>query len=320
MTEQLQSYCDGFIRNRDAVKEAFYWDSQYIIPVCACYLAERGMDVNSEKIKECGKLIEKNTGVFSGFRSSSTLPIATLLYSDSDPEQRLANTLAVYDKLKKHFGRSGYTALVSAMAAGLAPVEEAERLGERGKVLFDMMRSEHPFLTDSEDSVFAVLMAFSGKTEQALFEDMEACYKLGRKLASDNNSAQSLSHVLALYEGSPEEKTARTQRLYDLIVGKRRKYGKGYELAVLAALAMAAPDLEKAAGEVAEVETFLEGQRGYSGFGIDKKTRTMHAALITSCLYSPTSSSAAAITGTIAMLAAQNAMLCAIIAVNAATP
>ncbi len=319
MTEQLQSFCDRFIRNRDIIKDEFHWESQYIIPVCACWLAEQGIDISAERLRECSRLIEKNTGVFSGFRSNATLPIAAVLAADSDPQKRFADTMAVFEALQKQFGKGSYTALVAAMISGLAPVEEAERITARGRSLFNMMRKAHPFLTDGEDSVFAVLMAFSEKDDNHLFEDMEECYSLMRKFAFDNNSAQGLSHVLALYAEPSVEKCERTKKLYELIVGRHTKYGKSYELGVLGALAMAAPDIAKAAEEVTEVTEFLAGQHGYTGFGIDKKTRAMHAAMLVSCLYSPNNASTAAITGTIAMIAAQNAALCAIIAVNAST-
>ena len=53
---------------------------------------------------------------------------------------------------------------------------EADRIVSRGRVLYKRMRAEHPFLTSSEDSVFAVLMAFSDKSDDELVADMEACY------------------------------------------------------------------------------------------------------------------------------------------------
>lgn len=38
------------------------------------------------------------------------------------------------------------------------------------------MKREHPFLTGAEDSVFAVLLALSPDTEQAVVDQVEACY------------------------------------------------------------------------------------------------------------------------------------------------
>lgn len=319
MVEQLQTFCDLFIRNRDIIKDEFYWDSQYIIPVCACTFTEKGAAVGAERLQQCKKLLEDNTGIFSNFRSEMKLPMVTMLASDSDPAKRLSDTLAIYEILKKYFRGGSYTALISAMISGMTDVQNAEQIAARGKAIHEMMKQAHPFLTDGEDSVFAVLMAFSPKNDQQLFEDMEACYSLLRKFATDSNTAQTLSHVTALFDGTPEEKCARVKELYDILTKMRRKYSKYYELNVLACLALTAPDLNEAAAQVAHADNFLDGQHGYTGFGIDKKTRTMHAAMITSCLYRPSRVAETALTGAIAMIAAQHTAMCAIIAVNAAT-
>ncbi|MBQ8194842.1 MAG: DUF4003 family protein [Oscillospiraceae bacterium] len=319
MVEQLQMLCENFIRNRDIIKDEFKWDNQYIIPVCACTFTEKGVIINAERLKQCQKLLKENTGVFSDFRSSVELPMITMLAADADPAKRLSDTLAIYDIIKRYFRGGSYTALISAMVSGMTTVQNAEQIAARGKAIHGMMKQAHPFLTDGEDSVFAVLMAFSPKNDQQLFEDMEACYSLLRKIAGDSNSAQRISHVLALYEGAPEEKCARVKALYDMLARSRRKYGKYYELSVLACLAMTAPDLNEAAAQVAHADNFLDRQKGYSGLGIDKKTRTMHAAMLTSCLYQPNRATEAALAGAIARLAAQQTAMCALIATNAAT-
>ena len=44
----------------------------------------------------------------------------------------------------------------------------------------ERMKKEHPLLTSGEDSIFAVLMAFSDQSDDALLEDMETCYALLR--------------------------------------------------------------------------------------------------------------------------------------------
>ncbi len=319
MVEQLQSLCELFLRNRDTIKDEFRWDNQYIIPVCAVVFTEKGAAISPERLGQCRQLLKSNTGIFSDFRSNVELPMVTMLASSADPAKRLSDTLAIYEILKKYFRGGNFTALTAAIISGMTDVSSAEQLAARGKALFEMMKQAHPFLTDSEDSVFAVLMAFSPKDDQQLFEDMEACYSLLRKFTGDSNTAQTLSHILALYDGSPEEKFARLNRLYDLIVKQRRKYSKYYELGVLACLAQTVPDLDELTAQIAHADNFLDGQRGYTGLGIDKKTRTMHAAMIASCLYPTSNVTTVAVTSTLTMIAAQYTAMCALIAINAAT-
>ena len=62
-----------------------------------------------------------------------------------------------------------------------------------------------------------------------------------------------------------------------------------------------------------DVDAFLAEQKGYGFWGVDRKTRLMHAAMIVSDKYAPREAvDTAALTGTIALLIAQQMALCAI--------
>ena len=54
------------------------------------------------------------------------------------------------------------------------------------------------FLTGSEDTVFTVLMALSGRDDDALIADMEESYTILKTRFKDSDSVQSVSHILAL--------------------------------------------------------------------------------------------------------------------------
>lgn len=317
MVEKLQQLCELFIANRDAISEEFRWGNQYIIPVCANIFTQKGAVVSKERLKQCRQLLRDNTSVFSDFRSFAELPVITLLATSADPAKRLSDTLAIFDIVKKYFRGGNFSVLVSAILAEMCTTENAEGYISRGKHIYEMMKQAHPFLTDSEDSVMAVLLAFSTKDDRTLHNDMEACYALLRKITGDSNTAQAVSHVLCMYDGAPEEKCARLQALYDMLTKARRKYSKYHEMNVLAYLAINAPDLNEAVAQIAHADNFLDGQRGYTGLGLDKKTRTMHAAMITSDLYNISEANTTAIAGTLAMIAVQyTAMLCSVAALN----
>lgn len=318
MTEQLQALCERFILNRDILKDQFRWENQLILPVCASSFCEKDMTADPARLKLAKELLEARTGFFSNFRSNVKLPMISMMAMDDDPSARLENTLAIYDILKKYFSGNSYTALIAAIISGMTTVSDADRLAARGKKLYGMMKDAHPFLTGGEDSVFAVLMAFSEKEDQQLFDDMEECYSLARKLASDKNSAQTLSHVLALYDGTPKDKCAKVTALYNALVSKRRKYSKYYELNVLGTLAMVVPDTAAVVQDMIEIDDFLDGKPGYGALGIDKRTRLMHAAMLVSTIHKPNITTSTALTGTLAMIAAQQAAMCAIIASTSA--
>ena len=319
MRESLTIKCESFIRNRDVIKEAFKWDSVYIVPVCASELTTKNIDADSARLLQCKKLVDENTGVFSSFRGNVKLPIITKLTQDDYPAQKLENTKKIYEILKKYFWGSQYLTLVATILADMVYVDEADRYAARGKKIYELMKKEHPFLTSGEDGVFAVLMAFSEKEDSELIADMEACYDILKQQFSNSNSVQSLSHVLALAEGTPEEKCKKVFKLDQELKNAGRKYGTYYELAVLGAVSLVSDDVKALAEDMLSVDGFLANQKGYGFCGINKKTRLMHAAMLVAGEYSKESNTdTAAITGTLAMIAAQQAAMCAVIASSAA--
>lgn len=51
MRDSLALLCQNFIENRNTIKSAFGWDSEYIYPVCASIFIDKGQKVE-EKIKK----------------------------------------------------------------------------------------------------------------------------------------------------------------------------------------------------------------------------------------------------------------------------
>ena len=316
MNENLKVVCEQFIADRDAIKSVFKWENHYILPVGALVLRGKA---DTEKLKLCKTIIEKNTGVFSGFAGSARMPAAVKLAAFENPEEKFAEILEIYNTLKKYFGNSGYLAYISTVLADMIPVSEADKLGERGKHIYKLMSKEHPFLTSMEDGPFALLFAFSEKSDEELIADMEDYYTRTKKLSYQGDVIQSISHIFAMESG---DKETRVQRFKDLIgeIEKRgRKYSKYYELCVLAALSLLPVDIEPIADEIIEADKFLSEQEGYGFFGYDKKTRLMHAAMLVMNSYSSSAAETAAVTSTLAMVAAQQAAMCAIIAASAAS-
>ena len=316
MNENLKAVCEQFVADRDAIKSVFKWENCYILPVGALILNGKA---DTEKLKLCKTIIEKNTGVFSGFAGNARMPAAVKLAVAENPEEKFAEILEIYNIRKKYFGNSGYLAYISTVLADMIPASEADKLGERGKHIYKLMSKKHPFLTGGEDSPFALLFAFSEKSDEELIADMEDYYTAVKKYSYDGNSAQSISHIFALENGDKDTRVQRFEDLFAAIESRGRKYSKYYELCVLAALSMLPVDIEKAADDIIEADKFLSEQEGYGFFGYDKKTRLMHASMLVMNSYSSSAAETAAVTTTLAMVAAQQAAMCAIIAASSAS-
>ena len=318
MRPEIQSLCDHFIANRDVIKKNFFWENANLYPVCANLFTARGKTTDANALMRCKEIVKRETSVFSSFRGNIKLPVICTLALSDDPQDKMNRALQSYDLLRQHFWPSEYLALGALLLADAVEAPTAENAA-RARALYNRMKKEHPFLTSSEDSVFAVLLALSGRDDDTLIEDMEACYQALKTRFHASNDVQAMTHVLALAEGESQEKTSRTIDLYDAIVMGGDKYSRSYALSTLAALAAQKGDVNQMAADISDAGDFLSHQKGYGFFGFGKRTRMMHAAMIVSNAYAPAGNAGtAALTGALALIAAEHAAMCAAMASSAA--
>lgn len=323
MNETKEALAARFIEDRDAVHAAFRLENDYIYPVCAHIYLAAHKSVDRARLDECKALVKSTTGPFSSFRGNIKLPLLCMLASGEDPEARWARTQRCYALLKETFSGSEYLALAALLLADSVGEAELPALAARGRGLYQRMKKEHPLLTGQEDSVFALLLAQSARTDDELIEDMEKCYALLNERFPATDGLQTASHVLALSEEDPVDKAFRVISLFNTIENSGGKYGKDYQLPILAALSLDGRFAEDVAKDILEMDALLAKQKGYKGvFGMDRRTRTMHAAMLLSLPEEDGRTPvvrAAAQQVTLAMIAAQQALMCAVIASSAAS-
>ena len=320
MEEKTNALCQSFIENRDAVKKVFGLESVYVLPIAANALTANEAKADLEKLKEAKKIIRKKAGVFSYLNGNVSTPFAANASFRENPSEYVEKVLQFYNVIKKVFNRSEYTALLAIMLADTVDESRLQSVITRGKAIYDMMKEQHPFLTNDQDSVLAGLLALSEKSNTELMDDMEKCFDLLQIKFSGKSSIHTVSHVLALTEGSAREKVEHLIDLYDELKEKGKKYGQYTELATLAAVSILDDDTAKLRDTIIEIDDFLSKQKGYGLLGLDKKTRLMHATLLTADLYDTARN--AQVTGTtsaVAMAAAQQVAVCAVITSAAAT-
>lgn len=321
MRETLKTRCDLFFSNRAEVKEAFKWENDSLISVCASMLMQGDRRVDSERLKECKEVLKEQTGIFSNFRGNVEMSVVSMMAMSDNPKGKLARTMEYYKVLKEKFSSSEYLVLAASILSETVEPEQIEAVAARAKVIYKLMKEEHPFLTSSEDSVSAVMMAVSDKMDdKALIDETERIYQKLKETFSSSNDVQAVAFVLALADGSAEEKCRKMIALYDGLKMAGAKYGKYYELTTLAALSILPVDVKSMVEDILAVDECLAKQKPYSGIlGLDKKTRLMHAAMIVCSDYSESEdANIAAMTSTLAMIAAQQAALCATICASSA--
>lgn len=319
MKDSMQARCEQFIRSRDRIKETFGWENSYLYPLCAAVFTLHDKEADGDVLKSCVEVLKRQTGVFSNFRSMVKLPVASIMAVSKEPEGVLARTLQVYGLLKETFLSSCYLPVAAVAIAQLAQEREFESIAVRTRALYKQMKAEHPMLTSGEDSAFAALLSLSRKTDEQLISAMEKCYEILKPGFFSGNAVQSLSHVLALGEGREEEKCSKTLALYDRLKERGCKYGTSYELPTLGVLALSDGEVSEIVRDMAEVDGYLAGQKGFGAFGIGKRQRLMYAGMLVQGEYLEKNTlQTAAINGTLSLIIAQQASMCAAVAATAA--
>ncbi len=320
MNNQMLKNCTSLIENRDRIKTVFGWDSGLIHLACAGIYVTKEKEVNVSVLLDCKELLKQRVGVFSNFRSTARSPIAAMLAVSENPERTLDNGLLVYQLLKKEFWSSTYLPFTSMVIAQLADSHQYEAIVARTRRIYSRMKAEHPFLTSGEDSANCALLALSEKTDDALIYDIESCYQLLKPNFFSSNAVQSLSHVLALGQGTAEAKCKRTMDLFYGLKDQGYKYGTSFELPTLGVLALTDGPKDKMIQEMIQINNWLSNQRGFGFFSsVTAKQRLMYAGMITQLEYiNSDTMQTTAVNSTISLIVAQEAAACAAIAASAA--
>ncbi|MBO4889286.1 MAG: DUF4003 family protein [Firmicutes bacterium] len=286
MKQELEKLCTEFIANRDTVKDTFRWENAAVYPICANLFCASGRLAEKDRLIQCRKVISEQTGLFSKFKGKLGPILSCLLALDDHPQERMALAIDYNHLLKQAFKDTEYLALIAFLLPRTGERSLMEERIARGKQLFRRMDKEHPVLTNQSDSVFAMTLAFSEKTDDALIEDLEACYQALKKYFSSSDAVQTVAQILAMAAGTPEEKTQRVIDLYDALQEAGVEYGRSSELAPLAALSLTDLPLQTLVDEIKEVDAFLKDQKSYGS--VEKNQRALHAAMIVSDQYAVT--------------------------------
>lgn len=313
MKPELQKLCDNFIENREEVKKAFKIEHDLVYPVCSNIFLSHGKKADAEVIKECKRYIKDRTSFISNFRGTMFAPMTSLLACYSNPQETLDRVIKHYKVLKQYFFGSSQLVLTSFILSEMTNDEVVRKKVERGKELYKMMKAKHRFLVTGEDSVFAVSMAFSDRSNEDLIEDMEQCFKILKGMAN-RSFLKTVSQLLSISNKRTEEKCARFKNLFESIRVSGMRYGKNYGLSILASLSVIDVPVGQIVENIFEVKNFLEKQKGYRGlFGLDQRDCLMNAAMLVSTFYSPsTKGDVAAIASMLSIIAVQMTVLIAI--------
>ena len=264
MTDELLARCGLFADNLEIMRDNFKWEASQLYSLCANIYTKEGIKLDSERIKEAKEIIKSNTSFFSNFRSVNiTIPLATLLSIEKHPKQTFAQTNYVYTILKEVFSSSAYLVLAAYKIVKSTAQENYNDVVNRTRIIFDMIKREHFFLTSSEDCLTAVQFALCAKESGGIIAKSEECFEILKPELNHGNTVQAISNTLAFSDKNSTELTDRTLKIINRLKEHGYKLTSGVELSLFGALAISSADCDQIVNDILEVNAYLLTVKGF---------------------------------------------------------
>lgn len=286
MNIDLKTKVNLMADNYYELKKGFKWEANLGKHFGALVHAINDKRVDTNTLEKISKYIKSQTGTFSNYRGTNGFILSNLLYLEDDYEMFFNNMLKVSKKMKeKKFKNSAYSPLAAYTITKEVSSEEWDYRIDKMRDFYNYMKQNHFWLTSSDDYVLAAVLAASDLDVEKTSKDFEKCYRyLNDKAFRKSNGLQTLSHILAIGEESVEIKCKKTIEIYEGLKEQNLKLAYS-ALASLGVLALVTSDTEKIVNEVIEVYYYINRQKGYGAWSIDKSMRTMLAASLVADAY-----------------------------------
>ena len=331
MRDNIKNKVDLLVRNREVLEKEFKWGYNIMNIAAALVYTGVNKEVDVARLKECKEILKKNTGMFSSFQSYSEAVVISKMALKDDPEQYLKDIKMVYEKLNnKTVFDSSYLIQGAISICEADRLYDAEMLAGRFKEIYKKMEKKHPFLTSSDDSPFAVMLALTDKPVDQIIDEMEECFTYLKKQIRLNVGAdeyQGLGEILALTGGDMKEKCDKVLALYNTFSEHKVKWGREYnEFASLGTLIDLDVDNNVLVEETVEVANYLKNIKGFGDWSLDNKQRLLFAAMMVGDSYNDSALRSSTtvnttINSTVAMVIAEEValMMCMMICATAST-
>lgn len=279
MNSKVQTYCKLLVDNKLAIEDEFKWQGAVTNVMLANIFSAAGKTCDVQELRAAEELIKENTSLFSGFRGYAGDFLSAVLAYSGDKQGKFEDVKKIYTWLKKDKLLSSQDLLIAATVLGMGQKQdEVEKIIARSKNIYEKMKGKHAFLTSDDDITYAIILGKTDNDIDVLIHEMEECFKRLKPLSFSGNAVQMLSQILAIDDERTYIKCAKVGELYSQLRERGRKYGKGYELAVLGALSLLGDDMDELIDEIILADEYLRDKRGFGKFGIGEVQRLMYAA------------------------------------------
>lgn len=282
MNEKLRMRCDLFAENRQLMRKHNHFENSLYHILCALLFSVKEKKVDPDTFRKCKRLLKKEKGFFSEFRGFAKMIVISKMAMSEDPKKTLDDLTYIYVSMKEIHWIGNLSRIMTALILyDSVTMEQIPSAVLRTEEIYKKMRQSHPLITSGFDVPYAALLTISGRNEDVIFEDMEACFDiLKKKFILNRDMVQSLSQVIAVSEGDPELKS---QRIYDIFKGLKKahhRFMQGPELPILGAFAAVPLSVEQTVEMISETDDYLKQKKGFGCFSLSRTQRRMFSAAL----------------------------------------
>ena len=288
MTDNLKKKCELLIQNRAAISDKFKFEKDVMSIVAALIFTGADKEADIEKLEECRKILSKHTSAFSEYRDAIKLALISEMALSGEPEQYIDDVKDVYRKLHKgKIKDNSYMVLAAMLICDLGRQDDADVIIEKYNEIMKHNEKQHPFLTDSEDIPYVILLALSGRSVDSVISDIDESFDYLKnicKIGSGSDSIQGLSEILALTDGDIREKCESVITIINALKAGKADIG-GYALPALGILINSGESAETIANDIIEADKYLRNCKGFDEKAAEIGQRMMFAASLAAVSY-----------------------------------
>ena len=101
MKELLRAGCELLADNKDLIRKSFAWDMDLMSVAGSVIYTGAGKVADTERMKECQRILKKHEGIFSEFRSNMEIPVLCKMALAGDPDKYLPELIENHVRLRR---------------------------------------------------------------------------------------------------------------------------------------------------------------------------------------------------------------------------
>jgi len=272
MNQQSQIIRDKltlFVENYQNIKGSFNMHYPVVkrLSALAYTLENKQMDVTN--INEAHQLIKSDVGMFSNFRGTFVIYLATVLSLQEFPQQTFSDVQRIYSLLNNNgFWKNDYLVLSALEIAKSAESSKHSHIASRAMDFYKAMKANHRFHISTDDYLFTVMLAMSDMDVQTGTNKVRQLFSLLRNdfgFWTNSNSLLHLAQVLAL-GGHPGDCVQELMHLKRILKKRKIRLDKNPVLSALGIVGLFPINHNVISTELESSINFLREQKGFGAW------------------------------------------------------